>query len=343
MAGFRYVGADYTKDGNSSDLLTKADLDAEFTGAAVTQATTLAAISTAVSTFASQPYVQTTLEAYASSGYLTTGNAYYLSVQLNLGSVISGTYVLIFGGQTTVPLSPYSTAAAVQAALSVLTTIANVTVLGGGPYEITVNPAQQSTLTVDPTGLTGGSATLSAGPLATLIPTSMVGAPGGPAPLGETGVIPNQYIPSLGAGYCSGPWGPTATQSGSTGAVPVKIADWNIGPPGTPFVPIVFMTIMASATNGGRPVIEVRMSSGQQGYANQTLVARGVGRNNWNDLQSITVLPASATTGSAGGSGQSPTYNLWLSAWLYDANSQNVSVQTEGIVGTAAYLIRYRQ
>jgi hypothetical protein len=253
MAGFRYVGADYTKDGGANDLLTKADLDAEFSGASVNQLTTRAAINSAVATYASQTYVNTALGAYAQTAALTAAESL-------------------------------------------------------------------------------------------LIPSSLVGTPGGVAPLNSSGVIPTQYVPSLGAGYCLGPYGVTSTASASAvGTVPVKIADWNIGAPGTSFVPMVFMCVLASAANGGRPVVEVRVSSGQQPYANQTLVARGVGRNNWNDLQAITVLPVPSNTGLSGGSGFSPSYNLWLSAWLYDANSQSVSVLTNGIMSTAAYLVRFRQ
>lgn len=251
MAGFKYVGADGSA--NANDLLTKADIDAEFSGAAVNQLTAQAAINSAVAGYASQPFVNAALNAYAQTSALT-----------------------------------------VQEAL--------------------------------------------------LIPTTGVGAPGGVAPLGADSVIPAQFVPSLGAGYCQGPYGTTATFPASgAGATPIKIADWDIGNPGTPFVPMVFMCVLASAASGGRPVIEVRMSSGQQPYASQTLVARGVGRNQWNDQQSIPVLPVPATTGSSGGSGFSPNYDLWLSAWLYDANSQSVSVAANGIMGTAAFLIRYQQ
>lgn len=345
MAGLKYVGADYAEDGNANDLLTKADLDAEFANATVNQLTVQAQINSAVAGCASQSYANTALAAYATSAYLTTGNEYTLSVQSDAEGVVSGTYALDFGGAATVPIAPFATALTVQLALASLTTVANVVVTGLDPYVISINPVSAgSVLAVDPTELVDGVATLSSGPLSSLIPTDAIGAPGGVAPLNANGVIPAQYVPSLGAGYCSGPYGPTATYSASgVGAVPTKIADWQIGAPGSSCVPWVFMCVMASAANGGRPIIEVRMSSGQQPYASQTLVARGVGRNNWNDQQAIAVLPVPAATGLSGGSGLSPSYNLWLSAWLYDANSQSVSVLTDGLMNTAAYLVRFLQ
>lgn len=178
-----------------------------------------------------------------------------------------------------------------------------------------------------------------------LILSSQIGVAGGVAPLNSSGVIPGVFVPSLGAGYCLGPYGTTATFSGATGALPIKIADWNIGAPGITFQPAVFMSILAGASNGGRPVIEVRMSAGSNTYANQTLIARGVGRNNWNDLQTVNVKPVPAATGHTGvaGSGYSPTYNLWLSAWLYDANNQSVTIENNAIATAGAFLIRIAQ
>jgi hypothetical protein len=125
----------------------------------------------------------------------------------------------------------------------------------------------------------------------------------------------------------------------------MKIADWSIGPPGVSFQPLVFMTAIVSAVNGGRPVIEVRMSAGAATYTNQTLVARGVGRNNWNDGQAIAVLPMPAAVGHTGaaGSGFAPTFNLWLSAWLYDANSESVTINTNNIANTGCFLVRFQQ
>lgn len=86
------------------------------------------------------------------------------------------------------------------------------------------------------------------------------------------------------------------------------------------------------------------MSAGPATYPNQTLISRGVGRNNWNDLQAISVVPTPSGAGHTGvaGTGYSPTYNAWISAWLYDANGQTVSVSTGNIAIASAYFIRYQ-
>lgn len=252
MVGLKYVGPPYTTDNNVTDVLSKNDVDNEFTNAPVSQAVVKAAIASAVSAYASQSYVGTALNAYAQPDYLTSQE----------------------------------------------------------------------------TGL---------------IPLDQIGVAGGIAPTGVNSKIPNAFVPDLGAWYVLGPYGTTATLAGSAGAVPIKIADWNIGPLGIAFQPMVFMSVLAGSTNGGRPVIEVRMSAGQAAYSSQTLIARGVGRNNWNDLQAVNVLPIPSGPGLTGGSGYTPTYNVWISAWLYDANSQNVSVQSNNIVNAACYFVRFKQ
>lgn len=254
MAGLKYAGTNYSSDGNVSDVLSKNDVDTEFSTASVSQSVVQGQINTSVATYASQTYVNNALSAFVQSNVLVTQEA-------------------------------------------------------------------------------------------GLIPITEIGVPGGLAPLDNTGHIPSEFVPSLGVGYCLGPFGPTASFSGTTGATPLKIADWSIGPPGISFQPMVFMSSLVTAASGGRPVIEVRLSAGAASYTSQTLVARGVGRNNWNDLQAITVLPVPAQTGHTGvvGSGYLPTYNLWLSAWLYDANSQSVTIETNNIASGACFLMRYQQ
>jgi hypothetical protein len=258
MAGLKNVGPSYSADNNSSDLLTKGDVDAAFANAAVSQITVQSAINTAVAGMASQSSVNLALNAFIESNSIT--NAEQL-----------------------------------------------------------------------------------------LIPLTQIGAAGGVAPLDNSGKIPSQFVPSLGVGYCSGPFGPTQTFPGSTGVQPVKIADWGInwgtaGGPGFAFQPVVFMSLLAGAGGGGRPVIEVRMSAGPATYANQTLISRGVGRNSWNDLQTINVLPTPSGPGHTGvaGTGYSATYNAWISAWLYDANNQAVTVSTGNFAIASAYFLRYQ-
>jgi hypothetical protein len=179
-----------------------------------------------------------------------------------------------------------------------------------------------------------------------LIPKTDVGVAGGIAPLNASGVIPSQYVPSLGVGYCLGAWGPTQLYNVTNAtATPTKLCDWgNIGQPGISFQPVSFMVVFATGIAGARPVVEVRISSGSATYANQTLIARGVGRNCWNDLQTIPVLPFPASSGHTGvaGSGYPATYNFWATAWIYDLNSQGVSVQQSNIANAAIYLVRYQ-
>lgn len=192
---------------------------------------------------------------------------------------------------------------------------------------------------------------------ALLVPRTSVGAPSvaanptasppvaavtGVASLDGSGKIPPAQVPTLGSGYMSGPWGPTATFSANTVSLPVKIADWNIGAAGISFQPMVFMSVLAKATNYGRPVIEVWINSGPAGYGVGTLVARGMGRNFWNDFMTVNVVPVPNNTSQLGGTGYATSYTTWLTAWLIDANSQGVSVVSTNICNAGAFLMRTR-
>jgi len=100
---------------------------------------------------------------------------------------------------------------------------------------------------------------------------------------------------------------------------------------------------MASAINGGRPCVEIGISQGAQPYVNQTIIARGVGRNVWSDLQAIAVIPIPAAAGHTGlaGSGYAPSFtNIWLSAWLRDLNAQSVTVGNNAITSGVAFLVQ---
>lgn len=163
----------------------------------------------------------------------------------------------------------------------------------------------------------------------------------GIASLDGSGKIPSAQVPVLGAGWVSGPFGPTATFSASATNAPQKIADWDIGAAGLSFQPEVWMSVFASAVNLGRPVIEVWLSNSQFAYGTGTLVARGVGYNFWNDLMPIDVVPI-VKTGQVGGSGYSPTYTAWFTAWLYDLAGQGVSVVNSNIASAGIYLWRYQ-
>ena len=164
----------------------------------------------------------------------------------------------------------------------------------------------------------------------------------GIASLDSTGKIPAAQVPVLGAGWVAGPYGPTATFSATATNAPQKIADWNIGAAGLSFQPHVYMSLLAKAVNLGRPVVEVWVSNSQFAYGTGTLVARGEGRNFWNDLMTVNVNPVPARNAQTGGTGFSPTYTAWFTAWLYDLAGQGVSVVSSNIANAGIYLWRYQ-
>lgn len=172
----------------------------------------------------------------------------------------------------------------------------------------------------------------------------------GAASLDSAGHVPAAQLPALGNGYLKGPWGPSHTSYGSTNTVPVKIADWgSIGQAGMSFRPLVYMTVMVTGVMA-KPVIEVYItntaSTAPTSYALAgTLVARGSARSLYSGLAPVAVMPMPDTTGETP-SLLSPSYNVWLTAWLFDAASYNsatpnsVTVQGGGIANAAAFLWR---
>jgi len=174
------------------------------------------------------------------------------------------------------------------------------------------------------------------------IPLSTVGQPNGVASLNASGKVPLAQFPPLGAGYLLGPFGPTSVTGGSTGTTPVLIANFAIGVQNIAFQPWVFATVLATPASYGRPVIEAAISDGSASYAGQTIVARGVGRSNFNDLQAVAVSPCPA------GPGMSPTpyastTNIVISLWLRDLNGQTSTVASTGIPSAGVYLLRVAQ
>jgi hypothetical protein len=172
------------------------------------------------------------------------------------------------------------------------------------------------------------------------VPLSTVAQPLGVASLDGTTHVPLPQLPILGAGYIQGPYGPTAVFTGSTSNTPLKIADWNIGNVALSFQPFVTMFCFVNGVVS-RPVIEVRIANSTTAvsYAAGTLVAMGEGRTLYNDFHVIPVVPVGAGL-STTPANLGPTYNVWLSAWLYDANSQGVTLSAGGVVSGAAYLLR---
>lgn len=193
---------------------------------------------------------------------------------------------------------------------------------------------------------------------ATLLPLAGVGLPttaanpgANPPTAAITGVasldggsppkIPLGQVPVLGSGYMSGPYGPTTVFSAAATNLSVKIADWNLGATGLPFQPLVWMSMLIKAINLGRPVVEVWISNAPFTYGSGTLVARGMGRNYWNDLMTVTVRPVPNKTGQVGGVGYPSTYTAWLTAWMYDLNGAGVNVINTNIVSGGVFLWRY--
>lgn len=173
--------------------------------------------------------------------------------------------------------------------------------------------------------------------------TPITGSYYGVAGLDSAGHVPVAQMPVLGAGYVLGPYGLTAQFSGSTSNTPMKICDFNIGVPNLSFRPLVFMQVFVSGLMA-HPVIEVRIANSTTavGYSASTLVAQGVGRGLYNDYASIVVLPCPDATGQTP-SLLATTYNLWASAWLYDLNSQSVTIADGNIASAACLLLRGAQ
>jgi hypothetical protein len=150
-------------------------------------------------------------------------------------------------------------------------------------------------------------------------------------------------MPVLGAGYIQGPYGTTATFTGTTSATPMKIADWNIGLISLAFRPLVFMQCFVLGAMS-HPIIEVRIanSTTATSYAGSTLVARGHCRALYNDYAAVAVLPCPDSTGQTP-SNLGPNYNVWLSAWVYDSLGQNVTISSGNVATGAALLLRGAQ
>ena len=339
MPSLKYVGADESTDNNNNDVVNKGDVDTEFQNAPVTQLTVQAAINSSVSAMASQSYVNTALSAFVQPNFLNQTNTYTLAI--TVASNTTGTYTLTYGSQTTAAIAWNATATVIRSTLAALSNFTNVTVSGqtGGPYLITLQVLSQGVLTAN-NGLTNGS--ISVNPTS-MIPQNWSGQ--FVAPL-ASGKIPQKYVPSLGYGYVLGPYGATSLFSATNvSTTPAKIADFVIGPTNISNQPMGFISLLVGGNNGARPVVELCISNGQQPYANQTLIARGVGRDCWNDLQAITTLPVPSVLGHTGlaNTGYSPTYSAWVSAWVYDANGQSVSVNTNNIVNAGCWFWRYQQ
>jgi len=182
------------------------------------------------------------------------------------------------------------------------------------------------------------------------IPTAVVGTTvedaitgdyHGVASLDASTKIPAAMLPTVGAGFLLGPWGTTSTATGSTAGTPMRIADWNLGLHNVQFQPWMFLLAFVTGTNA-HPIIEIRMADATTPpiYDDMTLVAQGMGRSYYNDYHPVAVIPAPDATSETPSLHDGTTYNIWLTAWLYDLNASSVSISTGGIASAAAFLWR---
>ena len=182
------------------------------------------------------------------------------------------------------------------------------------------------------------------------VANSSVGVAGGVAALDSGGVVPLAQLPSMGSGYLVGPFGTSTVGSGTTANGPFKIAEWAIGTNSFSFQPLVFMIVnIKTSDNLGRPIVEVRISNGQRASysASDPLVAIGTGRSFFADstgasgLQPVSVLPCAPVAGAVGTSTPySPSYNTYLSAWLYDGGVGTSSLGSGSVIAATAFLMR---
>lgn len=172
------------------------------------------------------------------------------------------------------------------------------------------------------------------------VPTSLVGQPNGVATL-TGGKIPVAQIPVLGAGYLSGPFGPTSiTPASNVGTTPIKIADFVIGVQSVSFQPLGYAIVAVDTNPGGRPVLELRMSNGAANYASQTLIAQGIGRSMFDGRQIVAVTPASATTGASNPTPWLGTTNIVASLWAYSSSETSITIGASAVLSGAIFLTR---
>ena len=166
------------------------------------------------------------------------------------------------------------------------------------------------------------------------LPVSVVGQPDGVAFLDAgTGTVPLSQMPAMGGGYLLGPYGPTEIFGVTAGGSPTRLANYNIGATGQEFYPMVFGHVLARSANLGRTVIEARISSGSDTYANSTLIAHGMGRTPYGEIQPVTLVPTQHLDPV------SPSYNTWISLWAYDL-SQSTVVSSDSAIAVGVYLLK---
>lgn len=177
------------------------------------------------------------------------------------------------------------------------------------------------------------------------VPSASVNVANGVAGLNGSSKVALSQIPNVGAGFVKGFYGATSVIStGSTGATPFRIADWNLGVSSVQFQPWAFCQAFLLSTLG-QPVLELTIanSTTAPAYGSMTLISQGVGRSFYADYQSVTAVPVPSTT-SQSPSLLSTSYAVWITAWMYDLNgSSTTSISSGGITGSAVGLVRGAQ
>lgn len=180
---------------------------------------------------------------------------------------------------------------------------------------------------------------------ALLIPLTARGVAGGVATLDGTGHLPATQTPVLGGGILAGPFGHTAAFNVTNATTtPQKLADFPTGVTGVNCQLMVFMTVIATSTAPGRPVVEVRYSTtGDTTYAGQTLCAIGYGRSQYSDAQTLIVMPATALPNAMQDGVQVTipgSANLRVTAWIYDGAGGQTTTLSGYVLSSALFYAR---
>jgi len=221
---------------------------------------------------------------------------------------------------------------------------AQINSLVGGTYATkTYVDSQDATFALPSYYVTRDALNLPTTAIGAVAGTAITGSYYGVASLDATTKVPVAQIPNVGAGYLLGPYGTTATATGTTGATPLRIADWQIGLPNIQFRPWCYLNAFVASTTGAHPVIEIRIANTVTAptYASTTLIGIGEGVYGYTDYQAISAIPVPDTTGETP-SLLGTTYEVWISAWLYDLNggTNSVTLSSGGIASAAALLWR---
>lgn len=286
----------------------------------------------------------------------------------NQASVIAQLNNMVQGGSQTPIADPYAPLSWISAQYAALAPSAGGVSFGSSSYPVTGTYQATDAACVPATVL--GVRNVVNGVYSPL--AKPANAYYGVASLNASGQIPVAQLPPSGAGYLIGPYGPTAiaTSLPSTiGATPVRIADWAIGAADVAFQPWMF-AVVACTANMGLPVLELTMSDvaptgtpppypADNPSPPGIRIGLGLGRSMFNGLHAVTAVSSGNELGQTPTTvqqGQTSTsappgsfpagYNVWVTAWLYDAYASDLSGSSVsmtlpgGFISGALYLLR---